>query len=90
MPIAEDVSIEELVDLTDNYSGADLEMLCREAGMLALRAHIKPGMPKEELILDKIAVDREHFELARSQIKPHISKEIMDEYTRIMRDFEVY
>jgi transitional endoplasmic reticulum ATPase len=90
MPIAEDVSIEELVDLTDNYSGADLEMLCREAGMLALRAHIKPGMPKEELILDKIVVDRAHFESARSQIKPHISKEIMDEYTMIMRDFEVY
>ena len=89
MPIAEDVSVEWLVDLTDNYSGADLEMLCREAGMLALGEHIKPGLSKEELILDKIVVDREHFEIARSQIKPHISKEIIEEYIRIMRNFEV-
>ena len=89
MPIAEDVSVEWLVNLTDNYSGADLEMLCREAGMLALGEHIKPGLSKEELILDKIVVDREHFELARSQIKPHISKEIIEEYIRIMRNFEV-
>jgi transitional endoplasmic reticulum ATPase len=89
MPTAEDSSFEWLVELTDNYSGADLEMLCREAGMLALREHIKPGLPKEELILDKIVVEREHFELAQSQIKPHISKEIMEEYIKIMRDFEV-
>jgi len=89
MPIAEDVSVEWLVNLTDNYSGADLEMLCREAGMLALGEHIKPGLSKEELILDKIVVDREHFELARSQIKPHISKEVIEEYIRIMRNFEV-
>ena len=29
-----------LAEMTEDFSGADLEMLCREAGMLALREHI--------------------------------------------------
>ncbi|MCJ7445174.1 MAG: CDC48 family AAA ATPase [Methanotrichaceae archaeon] len=89
MQITKDISIDWLVDFTDDFCGADLEMLCREAGMLALREHIKPGMAKEELILDKIVVTREHFEIALNYIKPRISKETLAEYTRIMRDFEV-
>jgi transitional endoplasmic reticulum ATPase len=78
-----------LAERTENYSGADLEMLCREAGMLALRQHIKPQMSREELILDEITVTREHFETACGRIRPHLSREMLDEYTQMIRDFEV-
>jgi len=83
------VSPEWLAGQTEDYSGADLEMLCREAGMLALRQHIRPGMSKEELIIDEITVTKEHFQEASLRIKPHLSKEMMDEYMQMIKNFEV-
>ena len=41
MPLAKDVNLKQLVILTKKYSGADIEALCREAGMNALRRDIK-------------------------------------------------
>jgi transitional endoplasmic reticulum ATPase len=89
MPISENVTVEWLAEITENYSGADIENLCREAGMLALREHIKPGMSKEELILDDITINKDHFEKALERIKPHLSREMLEEYTQMIRDFEV-
>lgn len=89
MPISENVTVEWLAEIAENYSGADIENLCREAGMLALREHIKPGMSKEELILDDITINRDHFERALERIKPHLSREMLEEYTQMIRDFEV-
>ncbi|MDM7940642.1 MAG: CDC48 family AAA ATPase [Methanothrix sp.] len=86
---AQGVSPEWLAGQTEDYSGADLEMLCREAGMLALRQHIRPGMSKEELIIDEITVTKEHFQEASLRIKPHLSKEMMDEYMQMIKNFEV-
>jgi transitional endoplasmic reticulum ATPase len=89
MPVSGNVTIEWLAKVTENYTGADIETLCREAGMLALREHITPGMSKEELILDKIVINKGHFEKALERIKPHLSKEMLEEYTQMLRDFEV-
>jgi transitional endoplasmic reticulum ATPase len=89
MPVSESVTVEWLAEITENYSGADIENLCREAGMLALREHIKPGMSKEELILDDITINKDHFERALERIKPHLSREMLEEYTQMIRDFEV-
>jgi len=58
---ASDLSAEWLAEITEDFSGADLEMLCREAGMLALREHIRPGISREELIIDKIMVTKKTF-----------------------------
>jgi transitional endoplasmic reticulum ATPase len=89
MTVAEEVGAEWLAEITADYSGADLDMLCREAGMLALRKHILPGMKKEELILDRILVSKEHFQEAYTRIKPHLSKNVLQEYTQMIRDFEL-
>jgi len=40
MPLAKDVDLKQLVMLTKKYSGADIEALCREAGLNALRRDI--------------------------------------------------
>ena len=37
MPLADDVDIKKLAKNTDGYVGADIEVVCREAAMLALR-----------------------------------------------------
>jgi len=41
MPLAKDVDLTQLVTLTKKYSGADIEALCREAGLYALRSDIE-------------------------------------------------
>ncbi|MFZ3149280.1 MAG: CDC48 family AAA ATPase [Methanothrix sp.] len=85
---ASGVHAQWLAETTQDYSGADLEMLCREAGMFALKEHIKPGTKREELIIDRILVTREHFQRAHELIKPHLSKGMREEYLKMIRDFK--
>ena len=40
MPLADDVSLKHIAQIADGYSGADLENVCREAGMQALREYM--------------------------------------------------
>ena len=58
MPIAADVNLEDIAKKTESFSGADLEALCREAGMEALR----------EGNADKVA--KKHFDSALSMKRP--------------------
>ncbi len=62
MPL-KNVDLEELSDKTRDYSGADIEGICREAAMIALR---------EDIESDKVT--DEHFSKALKKIKPSISK----------------
>jgi transitional endoplasmic reticulum ATPase len=41
MPLAKDVNLSQLALLTKKYSGADIEAICREAGLNALRNDMK-------------------------------------------------
>ncbi len=84
-----DISAQWLADITEDFSGADLEMLCREAGMLALREHIRPGMKREELIIDKILVTDKHFREASEYIRPHLSKDMLQGYSKMISEFQV-
>ena len=49
MPLAKDVNLPQLVAIAKNYSGADIEALCREAGMHALRRDVNA---KEVTMID--------------------------------------
>jgi transitional endoplasmic reticulum ATPase len=76
MPLAKDVDIKKLVEKTENYSGADIEGVCREAGLLALREDIKT---KE--------VRMKHFELALAKIKPSITDKELRKYKLIEEQY---
>lgn len=67
MPLASDVDLERLAGLTDGYSGSDLEALCREAGMLALREAIAMSAD-----LKSTRVVRRHFQQALEKVRPSI------------------
>ncbi|MEM4248531.1 MAG: AAA family ATPase, partial [Candidatus Nanoarchaeia archaeon] len=67
--LAKDVDIGELASKTEGYSGADIEAVCREAAMLALRENMKARQVKSE-----------HFENALNSIKPSLSKEETERY----------
>lgn len=43
-PLAVDITLEELAQLTENRSGADIEAICRRAALLALREWIAPRL----------------------------------------------
>lgn len=69
MPLSKDVSTDKLAKETEGYSGADIEALCREAAIAALREDIKA---KE--------VKWKHFEGMMKVIKPSLSAELMRAY----------
>ncbi len=71
MPLAKDVSLKKLIDKTDGYVGADIEGLCKEAAILALRENINA---KE--------ITAKHFDEALKIIKPSISKEDVDNFIK--------
>lgn len=65
------VDIKDLSKKTDGFSGADIESLCREAAMNALRENIKSKEVREK-----------HFTEALKKITPSLSKEIRDHYAK--------
>ena len=61
MPISKDVDLNQITTATKYYSGADIESLCREAAMHALRKNVNStevtmkdflGCPKRDGSID--------------------------------------
>ncbi|MEM2040238.1 MAG: AAA family ATPase, partial [Zestosphaera sp.] len=71
VPLAEDVDLEKLADMTEGYSGADLEALVREAVMLALREKFEPR-----------PISMKYFLQAMKSIKPSLTKDMLETYQR--------
>jgi transitional endoplasmic reticulum ATPase len=71
-PLSSEVAVEKFALRTEEYVGADIEAICREAAMLALRDFIKPGMEREEVkdISSGIRIKNEHFEKAFNIVRP--------------------
>ncbi|MDK2795713.1 MAG: transitional endoplasmic reticulum ATPase [Archaeoglobaceae archaeon] len=89
-PLSEDVNLDELAERTEGYSGADIEAVCREAGMLAIREALKPGMSREEAkeIAKKIKITKRHFEEALKKVKPSLTPEDLKKYELMLKDFQ--
>jgi len=83
MPLAEDVDLEKLADITHGFVGADLAALAREAGMRALRRIVPEldldveSIPVE--ILNKIEVVNEDFVDALRELEPSAMREVLVE-----------
>ena len=80
MPLAEDVDLDRLAEITKGYTGADLAALCREAAMKAIR-RILPSIDFSEErippeILDKLVVTMKDFLDAFKEITPTALREI--------------
>jgi transitional endoplasmic reticulum ATPase len=76
MPL-KDVPIDELAKLTEGYSGADIEGICREAGVMALR---------KDMDSDKVTMA--NFEEAMKLIRPSMDEGTVKYYERISRELE--
>ncbi|MFX1494666.1 MAG: CDC48 family AAA ATPase [Promethearchaeota archaeon] len=71
MPVVNDFDLKEISKQLKGFSGADIETLCREAAMIALRENIRAK---------KVA--HEHFEKARELVFPSITPDIMSWYEK--------
>jgi transitional endoplasmic reticulum ATPase len=73
MPLKE-IDLEKLTNMTRGYAGSDLEAVCREAGLMALRED--PDV--KELTMY-------HFLRAIQKIRPSITED-MDKYYRVWEE----
>lgn len=91
-PLAKDVNIKELAEITDGYVGADIESVCREASMLALREIITPGISQQEAVekAGGIEITYDHFLKARSRVKPTTSRSALSFYEQAAESFARY
>ncbi len=80
MPLAEDVDLKRLSDVTHGYTGADISSLSREAAMKALRRYMPEINLEEERvppeILDKMVVNEDDFLSAYREITPTAMREV--------------
>ena len=83
MPLAENVAMSRLAEITHGFVGADLEALCREAAMICLR-RIMPdidfalaSIPYEQLA--KLEVRMEDFLDALREVEPSATREVFVE-----------
>ncbi|CAG1009457.1 cell division protease FtsH [Methanosarcinales archaeon] len=71
-PLAPEIDIKELALRTQGYVGADIEAICHEAAIIALRDWIKPGMDRETVKKEalNVRIQKDHFEKAFTMVRP--------------------
>ncbi|KAM6304012.1 ATPase family gene 2 protein homolog B isoform 3-T3 [Podargus strigoides] len=72
IPLDTDVSLQDVAVLTDLFSGADIENLCREAALLAL----------QENGLEATGVKHEHFVKSLRTVKPSLNIKDLEFYKK--------
>ncbi|MGQ9543495.1 MAG: CDC48 family AAA ATPase [Candidatus Bathyarchaeia archaeon] len=84
-PLSEDVDLDSLAEKTENYVGADIESVCREASMLAIREYVKERADRKDKPDFKIGM--RHFEEALRKVKV-IGRSRLEQYEEWARRFE--
>ena len=75
MPL-KNVVIEEIAEKMEGYVGADIEAVCREAAILALRESLQAKV-----------VTMEHFEAALKKVPPSVTKDVEKMYEDLRERF---
>jgi transitional endoplasmic reticulum ATPase len=87
MPLADDVDLKRLANVTHGFVGADLEALSKEAALHALRRILPEidfeadSVPAE--ILNKIIVDMNDFQESLKEIEPSAMREVLVEVPNV-------
>ncbi|PIU29670.1 ATPase [Candidatus Woesearchaeota archaeon CG07_land_8_20_14_0_80_44_23] len=91
MPLAKDVNLKEIAEVTHGFVGADLESLAKEAAMIVLRGvipdlKIKEDEPLPEDVLKKLVVRESDFKDALKVVRPSAMREVMVEIPKVKWD----
>ncbi|MGM5482926.1 MAG: CDC48 family AAA ATPase [Nanobdellota archaeon] len=80
MPLAEDAKLEKIAAKTLGFTGADLEVLCKEAALKSLKPYI-PSLKQYDKVptnvLEKMQVKLEHFHQALKEVEPSAMREVL-------------
>jgi transitional endoplasmic reticulum ATPase len=83
MPLADDVELNALANITHGFSGADLAALCREAAMKTLRRFLPQIDLEQEVIptdvLRNLRVTQVDFKAALTEVEPSALREVIVE-----------
>jgi transitional endoplasmic reticulum ATPase len=85
MPL-KNVSLQDLAKRTERYSGADIEGVCREAGILALRKDIKANSVSFKHFNDALKVIKGSLDEATIKYYDDIAKEIQGGMNKRQKD----
>jgi len=77
MPLARDVDLEQISSQVAGYSGADLEAVCREAGLISLRRD-----------MDTKSVTIEDFRDGLERVKPSVTPDMENWYQSFTKRFK--
>lgn len=89
MPLADDVDLDELAEITHGFVGADLESLCKESAMRVLRRVLPEIKADEEIpkeVLKKMVVTRADFKDALKEIQPSALREVLVQVPNVSWD----
>ena len=93
-PIADDISFEQLADVTEGFSGADITEICQRAAKNAIRESITAEIERQKRVEDGElsqeeadalpdqvpAITRAHFEESMSKARRSVGPEIVQQY----------
>jgi transitional endoplasmic reticulum ATPase len=84
--LAKDIIIDDLVERTEGFVGADIEALVREAKFNAMREFISAMIGKKdeewENALKNVIVTRTHIDEAMTKVKASLDREALEEHER--------
>jgi len=69
-PLASNISLEALAQETEGLAGSDIEVICREASMIAIRESVRAERRKS-----KFQISKKHFDLAVDWLKAQKGEE---------------
>ncbi|MFB6300494.1 MAG: AAA family ATPase, partial [Halobacteriales archaeon] len=76
-PLAADVSLREIAEITDGYVGSDLRSIAREAAIEALRDDPEAA-----------DVEMRHFRAAMESVRPTITDDLLDYFEQMEEEFK--
>jgi transitional endoplasmic reticulum ATPase len=76
MPLDKEVDINQLIEKTEGYVGADIESIAREAAIFALREDMKAK-----------TIKMKHFDKALDKVRPSATKDVADAYAELEKTF---
>jgi transitional endoplasmic reticulum ATPase len=84
MPLAKDVNLEEIANITYGFVGADLAALSKEAAMIVLRKvlpelNLKDGQTIPKETLEKLRISQKDFMYALKTVRPSAMREVLVE-----------
>ena len=92
--LADDVRFDQLVSLTEGYSGADIGSVCRDAAMMGLRERIRLARSQGVMQLDDLKtqvaetpVRQEDFLKALRNVQKSVSNDDLGKFSLWMKEF---